>query len=156
MLGQFLRDVMRDNMDNFRVFGPDETASNRLQAIYEATGKTWLAEMKPEDADGGELAPDGRVMEMLSEHTLEGWMEGYVLTGRHVLFNTYEAFAQCRLDGQSARQVAGEGETRSSWRAPVSSLNILISSTVWRQDHNGFTHQDPGLHRRGHQQEPHG
>ena len=93
VLGQFLRDVMRDNMDNFRVFGPDETASNRLQAIYEASRKTWLGEMKPEDADGGELSPDGRVMEMLSEHTLEGWMEGYVLTGRHVLFNTYEAFA---------------------------------------------------------------
>ena len=91
-LGQFLRDVMRDNMNNFRVFGPDETASNRLQAIYEASPKTWLAEIKPEDADGGELSPDGRVMEMLSEHTLEGWLEGYVLTGRHGFFSTYEAF----------------------------------------------------------------
>jgi xylulose-5-phosphate/fructose-6-phosphate phosphoketolase len=92
VLGQFLRDVMRNNMQNFRVFGPDETASNRLQAIYEASSKTWLAEMKPEDADGGALSPDGRVMEMLSEHTLEGWMEGYALTGRHALFNSYEAF----------------------------------------------------------------
>ncbi len=91
-LGQFLRDTMRANMTNFRVFGPDETASNRLQAVYEASKKTWLAESRPEDADGGELAADGRVMEMLSEHTLEGWLEGYVLTGRHGFFSTYEAF----------------------------------------------------------------
>ena len=146
VLGQFLRDVMRDNMDNFRVFGPDETASNRLQAIYEATGKTWLAEMKPEDADGGALARDGRVMEMLSEHTLEGWMEGYVLTGRHVLFNTYEAFAHIvdSMVNQHAKWLE-KAKVEVSWRAPVSSLNILISSTVWRQDHNGFTHQDPGF-----------
>ena len=146
VLGQFLRDVMRDNMDNFRVFGPDETASNRLQAIYEATGKTWLAEMKPEDADGGDLSPDGRVMEMLSEHTLEGWMEGYVLTGRHVLFNTYEAFAHIvdSMVNQHAKWLE-KAKMEVSWRAPVSSLNILISSTVWRQDHNGFTHQDPGF-----------
>jgi xylulose-5-phosphate/fructose-6-phosphate phosphoketolase len=146
VLGQFLRDVMRDNMDNFRVFGPDETASNRLQAIYEATGKTWLAEMKPEDADGGDLSPDGRVMEMLSEHTLEGWMEGYVLTGRHVFFNTYEAFAHIvdSMVNQHAKWLE-KAKTEVSWRAPVSSLNMLISSTVWRQDHNGFTHQDPGF-----------
>ena len=146
VLGQFLRDVMRDNMDNFRVFGPDETASNRLQAIYEATRKTWLGEMKPEDADGGELSPDGRVMEMLSEHTLEGWMEGYVLTGRHVLFNTYEAFAHIvdSMVNQHAKWLE-KAKIEVSWRAPVSSLNILISSTVWRQDHNGFTHQDPGF-----------
>jgi len=146
VLGQFLRDVMRDNMDNFRVFGPDETASNRLQAIYEATRKTWLGEMKPEDADGGDLSPDGRVMEMLSEHTLEGWMEGYVLTGRHVLFNTYEAFAHVvdSMVNQHAKWLE-KAKTEVSWRAPVSSLNILISSTVWRQDHNGFTHQDPGF-----------
>ena len=146
MLGQFLRDVMRDNMHNFRVFGPDETASNRLQAIYEASRKTWLAEMKPEDADGGELSPDGRVMEMLSEHTLEGWMEGYVLTGRHVLFNTYEAFAHIidSMVNQHAKWLE-KAKIEVSWRAPVSSLNILISSTVWRQDHNGFTHQDPGF-----------
>jgi xylulose-5-phosphate/fructose-6-phosphate phosphoketolase len=146
VLGQFLRDVMRDNMDNFRVFGPDETASNRLQAIYEATRKTWLGEMKPEDTDGGELSPDGRVMEMLSEHTLEGWMEGYVLTGRHVLFNTYEAFAHIvdSMVNQHAKWLE-KAKIEVSWRAPVSSLNILISSTVWRQDHNGFTHQDPGF-----------
>ncbi len=146
VLGQFLRDVMRDNMDNFRIFGPDETASNRLQAIYEATRKTWLGETKPEDADGGELAPDGRVMEMLSEHTLEGWMEGYVLTGRHVFFNTYEAFAHIvdSMVNQHAKWLE-KAKTEVSWRAPVSSLNMLISSTVWRQDHNGFTHQDPGF-----------
>ena len=146
VLGQFLRDVMRRNMTNFRVFGPDETASNRLQAIYEATGKTWLAEMKPEDADGGELSPDGRVMEMLSEHTLEGWMEGYVLTGRHVLLNTYEAFAHVvdSMVNQHAKWLE-KAQSEVPWRAPISSLNILISSTVWRQDHNGFTHQDPGF-----------
>jgi len=146
VLGQFLRDVMRNNMRNFRVFGPDETASNRLHAIYEATGKTWLAELKPEDADGGELSPEGRVMEMLSEHTLEGWMEGYVLTGRHVFFNTYEAFAHIvdSMVNQHAKWLE-KARTEVSWRAPISSLNILISSTVWRQDHNGFTHQDPGF-----------
>ena len=146
VLGQFLRDVMRGNMENFRVFGPDETASNRLQAIYEASPKTWLAEIKPEDADGGELSPDGRVMEMLSEHTLEGWMEGYALTGRHVLFNTYEAFAHIvdSMVNQHAKWLE-KAKTEVSWRAPISSLNILISSTVWRQDHNGFTHQDPGF-----------
>jgi xylulose-5-phosphate/fructose-6-phosphate phosphoketolase len=146
VLGQFLRDVMRDNMHNFRVFGPDETASNRLQAIYEASRKTWLGEMKPEDADGGELSPDGRVMEMLSEHTLEGWMEGYLLTGRHVLFNTYEAFAHVvdSMVNQHAKWLE-KARAEVSWRAPTSSLNILISSTVWRQDHNGFTHQDPGF-----------
>ncbi len=146
ILGQFLRDVMRENMDNFRVFGPDETASNRLNAIYEATPKTWLAELRPEDADGGDLAPDGRVMEMLSEHTLEGWMEGYLLTGRHVFFNTYEAFAHIidSMVGQHAKWLE-KAHSEVSWRAPISSLNILISSTVWRQDHNGFTHQDPGF-----------
>ena len=146
ILGQFLRDVIRDNTENFRVFGPDETASNRLQAIYEVTPKTWLGEMKLEDADGGYLYPDGRVMEMLSEHTLEGWMEGYALTGRHVLFNTYEAFAHVvdSMVSQHAKWLE-KAKTEVRWRAPVSSLNILISSTVWRQDHNGFTHQDPGF-----------
>ena len=145
VLGQFLRDVMRDNTTNFRVFGPDETASNRLDAIFEATGKTWLAEIKPEDADGGGLSPDGRVMEMLSEHTLEGWMEGYVLTGRHALFNSYEAFAHI-VDSMVSQHAKWLEKAREvSWRAPISSLNILISSTVWRQDHNGFTHQDPGF-----------
>jgi xylulose-5-phosphate/fructose-6-phosphate phosphoketolase len=145
VLGQFLRDVMRRNMTNFRVFGPDETASNRLQAIYEATKKTWLGELRPEDSDGGELSADGRVMEMLSEHTLEGWMEGYLLTGRHVLFNTYEAFAHV-VDSMVNQHAKWLEKCREiPWRAPVSSLNILISSTVWRQDHNGFTHQDPGF-----------
>ncbi len=145
ILGEFLRDVMRDNSGNFRVFGPDETASNRLQAIYEATKKTWLAELRPEDADGGELSPDGRVMEMLSEHTLEGWMEGYLLTGRHAFFATYEAFAHV-IDSMVNQHAKWLEKCREiAWRAPLSSLNILISSTVWRQDHNGFTHQDPGF-----------
>ncbi|MGC1342375.1 MAG: phosphoketolase family protein [Candidatus Binataceae bacterium] len=145
ILGEFLRDVMRDNRDNFRVFGPDETASNRLQAIYQASKKTWLEEYKPEDADGGELAPDGRVMEMLSEHTLEGWLEGYVLTGRHGMFATYEAFAHV-IDSMFNQHAKWLEKCREvPWRDPLSSLNILISSTVWRQDHNGFTHQDPGF-----------
>ena len=146
ILGGLLRDVMRHNMDNFRVFGPDETASNRLNLIYEASKKTWLEQTLPEDADGGELAPDGRVMEMLSEHTLEGWMEGYLLTGRHALFNTYEAFAHIidSMVNQHAKWLE-KCTAEVTWRAPISSLNILISSTVWRQDHNGFTHQDPGF-----------
>ncbi|HZY58437.1 MAG TPA: phosphoketolase family protein [Candidatus Binataceae bacterium] len=146
VLGQFLRDVMRENMGNFRVFGPDETASNRLQAIYEVTYKTWLAEMRPEDSDGSLLSPEGRVMEMLSEHTLEGWMEGYLLTGRHALFSTYEAFAHVidSMVNQHAKWL-DKCLREVRWRAPISSLNLLISSTVWRQDHNGFTHQDPGF-----------
>jgi xylulose-5-phosphate/fructose-6-phosphate phosphoketolase len=145
VLGGFLRDVMRDNMSSFRVFGPDETASNRLTAIYEATKKTWLAETLPEDADGGELAPDGRVMEMLSEHTLEGWLEGYVLTGRHGVFATYEAFAHVidSMFNQHAKWLEKCHDV--PWRTSVSSLNLLITSSVWRQDHNGFTHQDPGF-----------
>jgi xylulose-5-phosphate/fructose-6-phosphate phosphoketolase len=146
VLGQLLRDVMRDNMQNFRVFGPDETASNRLQAIYEVSKKTWLAESKPEDADGGELAPDGRVMEILSEHTLEGWAEGYVLTGRHAFFASYEAFFHVidSMFNQHAKWLE-KCKTEVKWRAPVPSLNLLVTSTVWRQDHNGFTHQDPGF-----------
>ncbi len=144
--GEFLRDVMRANMNSFRVFGPDETASNRLQAIYEASKKTWLGEYLPEDRDGGELARNGRVMEMLSEHTLEGWLEGYLLTGRHGLFSTYEAFAHI-IDSMFNQHAKWLEKCRNevAWRAPISSLNILISSTVWRQDHNGFTHQDPGF-----------
>jgi xylulose-5-phosphate/fructose-6-phosphate phosphoketolase len=146
IMGQFLRDVMRNNMTSFRVFGPDETASNRLTAIYEVTKKTWLDEIKPDDIDGSELAHDGRVMEMLSEHTLEGWMEGYLLTGRHALFSTYEAFAHIidSMVNQHAKWLE-KCKTEVEWRAPISSANILISSTVWRQDHNGFTHQDPGF-----------
>ena len=145
VLGQFLRDVARSNPQNFRVFSPDENASNRLAAIYEVTKKTWLGEYLPEDADGGELAPDGRVMEMLSEHTLEGWLEGYVLTGRHGFFSTYEAFVHVidSMFNQHAKWLDKCNEL--SWRADIASLNLLITSTVWRQDHNGFTHQDPGF-----------
>jgi xylulose-5-phosphate/fructose-6-phosphate phosphoketolase len=144
-LGQLLRDVMRLNPQNFRVFGPDETKSNRLDAVYEVSKKTWLAEVLPEDADGSELSPDGRVMEMLSEHTLEGWLEGYLLSGRHGFFSTYEAFAHVidSMFNQHAKWLDIAEDL--SWRAPVSSLNLLITSTVWRQDHNGFTHQDPGF-----------
>jgi xylulose-5-phosphate/fructose-6-phosphate phosphoketolase len=146
ILGQFLRDIMRDNMGNFRVFGPDETASNRLQALYEASKKTWLAGYGPEDADGGELAPDGRVMEILTEHTLEGWAEGYVLTGRHAFFASYEAFFHIidSMINQHAKWLE-KCKTEVAWRASIPSLNLLVTSTVWRQDHNGFTHQDPGF-----------
>ena len=146
ILGQMLRDVMHENMGNFRVFGPDETASNRLQAIYETTKKTWLAEFKPEDLDGGELSRDGRVMEMLSEHTLEGWAEGYVLTGRHAFFASYEAFFHIidSMFNQHAKWLE-KCKTEVKWRVSIPSLNLLVTSTVWRQDHNGFTHQDPGF-----------
>ena len=145
-LGEYLRDVMKLNMTGFRVFGPDETASNRLQAIYQASKKAWMAELLPEDTDGGELAPDGRVMEMLSEHTLVGWLEGYLLTGRHGLFHTYEAFAHIvdSMFNQHAKWL-DIAKNHVPWRAPVSAQNILLSSTVWRQDHNGFSHQDPGF-----------
>jgi xylulose-5-phosphate/fructose-6-phosphate phosphoketolase len=145
-LAHYLRDVMRKNMTNFRVFGPDETASNKLQAIYEASGKTWMADMKPEDADGGDLSTDGRVMEMLSEHTLEGWFEGYVLTGRHGFFSSYEAFVHIidSMFNQHAKWLE-KSKLELRWRAPISSINLLITSLVWRQDHNGFTHQDPGF-----------
>ena len=146
VLAHFLADVMRQNMTNFRVFGPDETASNRLQAIYQASKKTWLADFKPEDRDGGELSLDGRVMEMLSEHTLEGWFEGYVLTGRHGFFSSYEAFVHIidSMFNQHAKWLE-KSKNELRWRAPISSINLLISSLVWRQDHNGFTHQDPGF-----------
>jgi xylulose-5-phosphate/fructose-6-phosphate phosphoketolase len=145
VLATFLRDVMRENMATFRVFGPDETASNRLTPIYEATQKTWMLDIRPEDADGSLLAPDGRVMEMLSEHTLEGWLEGYVLSGRHGILASYEAFIHVidSMFNQHAKWL--EKCLDEPWRAPVSSLNILLSSTVWRQDHNGFSHQDPGF-----------
>ena len=145
-LGEYLRDVMAHNPDTFRLFGPDETASNRLQAVYGASKKTWMAELLPEDADGGELSPDGRVMEMLSEHTLLGWLEGYLLTGRHGLFHTYEAFAHVidSMFNQHAKWL-DIASNHVPWRAAVASENILLSSTVWRQDHNGFSHQDPGF-----------
>lgn len=144
-LGNFLREVMRRNMDRFRVFGPDETQSNRLEAIYEVAKKVWLGEYFPEDADGGELAPNGRVMEMLSEHTVEGWLEGYILSGRHGLLNSYEPFIHVidSMFNQHAKWLEKCNEL--PWRAKISSLNLLITALVWRQDHNGFTHQDPGF-----------
>jgi xylulose-5-phosphate/fructose-6-phosphate phosphoketolase len=144
-LGAMLRDIMRKNGDNFRVFGPDENTSNKLDAIYEVSKKLWLADYLPEDEQGGELSPDGRVLEILSEHTLEGWYEGYVLSGRHGFFATYEAFVHVidSMYNQHAKWLAICEEI--PWRAPISSINLLITSTVWRQDHNGFTHQDPGF-----------
>jgi xylulose-5-phosphate/fructose-6-phosphate phosphoketolase len=144
-LGVFLRDVMQANMNQFRVFGPDENTSNKLQDIYEVSKKFWIAEYFPEDADGGELATDGRVMEMLSEHTMEGMLEGYLLTGRHGFLSTYEAFVHVidSMFNQHAKWLTICNGL--SWRRNVASLNLLITSTVWRQDHNGFTHQDPGF-----------
>jgi xylulose-5-phosphate/fructose-6-phosphate phosphoketolase len=144
-LGVFLRDVMKLNPNSFRVFGPDETTSNGLDALYEVTRKFWIAEYFPEDSDGGELANDGRVIEMLSEHTLEGMLEGYLLTGRHGFLSTYEAFAHVidSMFNQHAKWLSICNQL--PWRQNVASLNLLITSTVWRQDHNGFTHQDPGF-----------
>src|SRR5215469_10684455 len=145
ILGQFLRDVAHHNPTNFRVFCPDENASNRLTALYEVTKKAWLGEYFPEDADGGELAPDGRVIEMLSEHTLEGWLEGYLLSGRHGFFSTYEAFVHV-IDSMFNQHAKWLKVTRDiPWRRPIASLNYLLTSHVWRQDHNGFSHQDPGF-----------
>jgi xylulose-5-phosphate/fructose-6-phosphate phosphoketolase len=144
-LGRFLAEVLRQNPNNFRVFGPDETTSNKLHAVYEASPKCWMAEFFPEDWDGGDLAPDGRVMEMLSEHTLEGWLEGYLLSGRHGFLSSYEAFVHVidSMFNQHCKWL--ESSRKLAWRRPISSLNLLITSTVWRQDHNGFTHQDPGF-----------
>ncbi|NKG22034.1 phosphoketolase family protein [Paeniglutamicibacter terrestris] len=142
VLGQMLRDVMAANMDNFRVFSPDENNSNRLAAVLEATDRTWNAHTVPED---DHLAPDGRVMEILSEHTCQGWLEGYLLTGRHGFFSCYEAFIHVvdSMFNQHAKWL----DTSNSipWRRPVASLNYLLTSHVWRQDHNGFSHQDPGF-----------
>jgi xylulose-5-phosphate/fructose-6-phosphate phosphoketolase len=144
-LGKFLRDIMANNMTSFRVFGPDENTSNKLQDIYEVSKKFWIEEYLEEDADGGELAVDGRVMEMLSEHTLEGWLEAYLLTGRHGFFSTYESFVHV-IDSMFNQHAKWLDICRHiPWRADISSLNMLITSTVWRQDHNGFTHQDPGF-----------
>ncbi len=146
VMGKFLRDVMKLNMTHFRVMGPDETASNRLDALFEVTQRRWLADSLPEDKDGGNLSPDGRVMEILSEHTCQGWLEGYLLTGRHGFFSTYEAFAHV-IDSMFNQHAKWLHTTSREipWRAPISSLNILLSSLVWRQDHNGFSHQDPGF-----------
>ena len=141
-MGVFLRDVMRDNGDNFRVFGPDETASNRLGALFEVTDRAWMAEHL---ADDDHLAQNGRVMEVLSEHACQGWLEGYLLTGRHGLFSCYEAFIHIldSMFNQHAKWLKMCGEI--PWRRPIASLNILLTSHVWRQDHNGFSHQDPGF-----------
>src|SRR5438309_1727918 len=128
-LGKFLCEVMLRNMTQFRVFSPDENASNRLQNVYRASRKTWLATTLPEDADGTEIAPDGRVMEMLSEHTLEGWLEGYLLTGRHGLFNTYEAFVHIidSMYNQHAKWLE-KAKLELDWRSPISSPAMLLSS----------------------------
>ena len=144
VMGHFLRDVMQRNRNqrNFRVMGPDETASNRLGALFEVTNRTWMAETLPED---DHLSPDGRVMEILSEHTCQGWLEGYLLTGRHGLFSCYEAFIHIvdSMFNQHAKWIKVSKEI--NWRRPIASLNYLLTSHVWRQDHNGFSHQDPGF-----------
>lgn len=145
VMGQFLRDVMKRNMKqrNFRVFGPDETASNRLGALFEVTDRTWMEPTIPED---DHLSPDGRVMEILSEHTCQGWLEGYLLTGRHGLFSCYEAFIHI-VDSMFNQHAKWLKVTTKEipWRRPIASLNYLLTSHVWRQDHNGFSHQDPGF-----------
>lgn len=142
VLGTFLRDVIANNPDRFRLMGPDETASNRLAAVFEETDKAWQAEILPVDEN---LAPDGRVMEMLSEHLCQGWLEGYLLTGRHGLFNCYEAFVHIvdSMMNQHAKWLFSSSHL--TWRRPIASLNYLLTSHVWRQDHNGASHQDPGF-----------
>ncbi len=145
VLGEFLRDIMRANdaRKNFRVVGPDETSSNRLDALFETTGRRWEAEARSDDGDF--LSTDGRVMEILSEHTCQGWLEGYLLTGRHGLFNCYEAFIHIvdSMFNQHAKWLEQSNDV--PWRTKIASLNYLLSSHVWRQDHNGFSHQDPGF-----------
>src|SRR4030088_2788456 len=142
VLGEYVRDVIRDNPDNFRLMGPDETSSNRLQSVFEATNRAWDAELEPSD---DHLAPDGRVMEVLSEHMCEGWLGGYLVTGRHGLFNCYEAFIHI-VDSMFNQHAKWLKVTRGiPWRRPIPSLNYLLTSHVWRQDHNGFSHQDPGF-----------
>ncbi len=142
VLGMFLRDIMAANRSNFRLFGPDETTSNRLSAVFEVTARASMGEVLPTDED---IAPDGRVMEVLSEHCCQGWLEGYLLTGRHGLFSCYEAFIHIvgSMFNQHAKWL--EATQRIDWRRPVASLNYLLTSHVWRQDHNGFSHQDPGF-----------
>src|SRR5579863_4416880 len=144
VLGTFLRDVMKFNQaqKNFRLFGPDETASNRLDAVYQASGKEWMGEISAVDVD---LGPDGRVMEVLSEHMCQGWLEGYLLTGRHGLFSCYEAFIHI-IDSMFNQHAKWLKVSKAiPWRRPIASLNYLLTSHVWRQDHNGFSHQDPGF-----------
>jgi xylulose-5-phosphate/fructose-6-phosphate phosphoketolase len=144
-LGSFLAELMKRNSTNFRVFGPDETSSNKLDALYTVTKKFWIEDRFPEDEDGGNLSPDGRVIEMLSEHTMEGMLEGYLLTGRHGFLSSYESFIHVidSMFNQHAKWL--EICNHLTWRQAIASLNLLITSTVWRQDHNGFTHQDPGF-----------
>ncbi|MCL5103121.1 MAG: phosphoketolase family protein, partial [Armatimonadetes bacterium] len=140
--GAFLRDIIKLNPRNFRIMGPDETASNRLDAVFEVTDRAWMAETYPYDEH---LAPNGRVMEILSEHTCEGWLEGYTITGRHGVFNCYEAFIHI-IDSMFNQHAKWLKTTRDiGWRAPIASFNYLLASHVWRQDHNGFSHQDPGF-----------
>lgn len=142
VMGTFLRDVMKLNMENFRVMGPDETASNRLQDLFQVTDRAWVADTYPYD---DHLAPDGRVMEILSEHTCQGWLEGYLLTGRHGVFSCYEAFIHI-IDSMFNQHAKWLKVSRHiPWRRPIASLNYLLTSHVWRQDHNGFSHQDPGF-----------
>jgi xylulose-5-phosphate/fructose-6-phosphate phosphoketolase len=142
VLGAYLRDVIAQNPDSFRLMGPDETVSNRLDAVFEATNRVWEADIEPGD---DHLARDGRVMEVLSEHLCQGWLEGYLLTGRHGLFNCYEAFIHI-VDSMFNQHAKWLKVTRGiPWRRPIASLNYLLTSHVWRQDHNGFTHQDPGF-----------
>ncbi len=145
VLGKFLRDVMKLNADeqNFRIVGPDETSSNRLDALFEATDRAWMEKTIPEDVH---LSPDGRVMEILSEHTCQGWLEGYLLTGRHGFFSCYEAFIHIvdSMFNQHAKWLKVTSR-EIPWRRPIASLNYLLTSHVWQQDHNGFSHQDPGF-----------
>jgi xylulose-5-phosphate/fructose-6-phosphate phosphoketolase len=145
LFAKYLAEIVRQNPEHFRVFGPDETESNKLSAIYSAGKKVWMGTYFDEDSDGGNLAPAGRVMEILSEHTVEGWLEGYLLSGRHGLLNSYEPFIHIidSMVGQHCKWLEKCNEV--DWRVKVASLNILLTSTVWRQDHNGFTHQDPGF-----------
>ena len=144
VMGRYLRDVMKLNMEarNFRLFSPDENNSNRWQDVLEVTDRAWVAEIQPGD---DHLAPDGRVMEMLSEHQCQGWLEGYLLTGRHGFFSCYEAFIHIvdSMFNQHAKWL--KACKRIPWRRPIASLNYLLSTHVWRQDHNGFSHQDPGF-----------
>ena len=144
VLGEWLRAVAAANPENFRIFGPDETASNRLQAVYETTNKQWMGAYEPNDAEDP-MGRVGQVMEMLSEHQCQGWLEGYLLTGRHGLMSSYEAFIHIvdSMFNQHAKWLKVTNEI--GWRRPISSLNYLLSSHVWRQDHNGFSHQDPGF-----------
>ena len=152
VMGKFLRDVMKQNLEskNFRLFSPDENNSNRWQDVLEVTNRCYMAEIYPDD---DKLSPDGRVMEVLSEHQCQGWLEGYLLTGRHGFFSCYEAFIHIidSMFNQHAKWL--KVCNHIPWRRPIASFNYFLSSHVWRQDHNGFSHQDPGLHRPRRQQE---